>query len=235
MILMPYTVDVPMERWPIANWALMAATVGVSVLAFPAMADEAPWEKWMFSGAGEWWSDAGLLGSTLTHGDIVHLLGNLIFLFVFGNAVNAKLGHGLFLSSYFLLGVLASMAFAAYAGEGSPSLGASGAISGITGMFIVLYPRNNVSIFFFMWIVVRPVVRTFQVSAWIVIGAYFAKDLLFQMLLDAGVMDSGVSLMAHLSGTVAGAGLASLLLLTDRVRPNRHEETLLEVLGMQKY
>lgn len=234
MILVPYNVDVPMERWPIANWVVMAFTIVISFMAFPAMVDMADYERWMLSGSGRWWSDAGLLGSTLTHADILHLLGNMLFLFVFGNAVNAKLGHGLFVSCYFLLGALSAMAFAAATGDGVPSLGASGAISGITGMFIVFFPKNNVSIFFGMWFFMRPIGKTFQISAWIVIGAYFAKDLLFQILLDAGVADSGVALMAHLVGTVAGVILALLLLLTDRVRPTRHEVTLLEMVGLQR-
>ncbi|USN98277.1 MAG: rhomboid family intramembrane serine protease [Phycisphaeraceae bacterium] len=232
--LIPYNVDVPMERWPFANWALMAFTVMVSVIAFPAMMGIGAYEHWMMSGPGDWWSDAGLLGSVFTHGGWGHLIGNLIFLFVFGNAVNAKLGHGLFIACYVLLGTLSGLAYTAASHAGVPSLGASGAIAGIMGMFIVFYPRNNISILFFVWIL-RAHVKVFQLSAWIVIGAYFAKDLFFQVLYDTGVYDNGVALMAHLAGTVAGVILASLLLLTDRIRPTEHEQTLLELVGMQSW
>lgn len=231
---MPYNVDVPMARWPFANWALMLLTVVVSFAAFPAMAGHAPTEKWMLTGSGAWWSDAGLIGSTLTHADIFHLLGNMLFLFVFGNAINAKLGHALFLASYFFLGIVSAMAYGAVS-DGTPALGASGAISGITGMFIVLYPRNNVSIFFMVWIMIKPFIKTFHVSAWVVIGCFFGKDLLMQLLLSAGFGDPGVALMAHLSGTVAGVLLATALLLADRLRPTEHEVTMLEVLGIQKF
>jgi len=233
-LFVPYNVDVPMARWPIANWAVMLLTIVVSVSAFPAMAGFSPTEKWRLSGSGAWWSDAGLIGSTLTHADPLHLIGNMLFLFVFGNAINAKLGHALFLSSYFLLGIVSAMAYGVVS-DGTPALGASGAIAGITGMFIVLYPRNNVSIFFMIWVMLRPYVRTFGVSAWVVIGCFFGKDLLMQILLSAGFGESGVALMAHLAGTAAGALLASALLLTDRLRPTEHEETALEVLGLQKY
>lgn len=234
MILVPFAVDVPMYRWPIANWCLMGVTTVVSFVGFAALGGLSDIEQWMLSGSGDWWSDAGLLGATLTHADPLHLIGNMLFLFVFGNAVNAKLGHALFIACYFFLGVLSSMAFAFATGDGTPALGASGAISGITGMFIVLFPKNSVSIFFFMWVWMRPYTNVFEVSAWIVIGCYFGKDLVFQLLLSAGYADSGVALMAHLGGTVAGVVLALLLLLTDRIRPSRHEQTLLNVVGLGK-
>lgn len=232
---LPYNVDVPMARWPYANWALMLLTVLVSLIAFPAMMGGAQIERWMMSGAGDWWSDAGLLGSTLTHAGPVHLIGNMIFLFVFGNAVNAKLGHALFISCYFLLGVVSAAAFALFSGESAPSLGASGAIAGITGMFIVLYPKNNVSVFFMFWVFFKPFVKTYQISGWIVIGFYFAKDLLFQILLATTGYEAGTAFMAHLAGTAAGVVLASLLLLTDRIRPTKHEITMLDLLGVQKH
>lgn len=229
MIIMPYHVDVPMARLPIANWAIMGLTTVLSIDAFSAIMGDDPPQRWMLSGSGDWWSDAGMLGSTLTHADPIHLIGNMIFLFVFGNAINAKLGHGLFTASYFLLGIVSAMVYAAASTSGAPSLGASGAISGITGMFMVLYPKNNVSVFVGFWFFLRPFGRTFHISAWVVIGLYFAKDLLFQVLFQTLGVESGVALMAHLSGTVAGFVLAAALLLTMRIAPNRFELTLVDL------
>lgn len=228
-MILPYNVDVPMERWPLANWALIVFTSLVSIDSFDVMLGGEPVQRWMLSGAGPWLTDAGLLGAVLTHADPVHLIGNMIFLFVFGNAVNAKLGHGLFLASYFLLGVLASYAHMLVS-EG-PGLGASGAIAGITGMFIVLFPRNNVSVFYWFY----RLVGSFQISAWVVIGFYFAKDVLFQVLMSTSGLDASVGFMAHIGGTVCGALLVSMLLLGDRVRPSEHEVTMLEILKLQKY
>lgn len=233
MIILPYNVDVPMQRWPVTNWVIMAATVVISFYAFGALLGDNDLERWMLSGSGDWWSDAGLLGSMFTHADIIHLLGNMMFLFVFGNAINAKLGHGLFLASYILLGVLSSIAFALATGDGTPSLGASGAISGITGMFIVFFPKNNVSVFVGGWFLVRFFWNSIEIPSWVVIGLYFAKDVLFQMLLTGSEQDSGIAFMAHISGTVFGAILAATLLLTRRITTPRYEETLLQMFGLR--
>ncbi|MEO1716986.1 MAG: rhomboid family intramembrane serine protease, partial [Planctomycetota bacterium] len=129
-MIVPYSVDVPMERWPIANWCLMLATCATSFVAFPAMTGGAPIESWMLYGADPWDSELAVLGSVMTHADLSHLVGNMIFLFVFGNAVNAKLGHSMFIALYFIFGAISSVASAMFSDV--PGLGASGAIAGIT-------------------------------------------------------------------------------------------------------
>lgn len=225
-MIIPYTVDVPMERWPIANWVLMAVTCLISFYAFGAMLGVAPLENWMLYGGGKWASDLGMLGSIMTHADVMHLVGNMIFLFVFGNAVNAKLGHTMYLSLYFVFGIVACLVPAML--SDTPGLGASGAISGISGMFIVLYPRNNISVFY--WLGIRWF-GVWVVSSWVVIGLYFAKDVAFFILEQSTEMESGVGLTAHISGTLAGLMVATALLLTDRIRPSRGEVTLVEMLA----
>jgi membrane associated rhomboid family serine protease len=228
MILAPYNVDVPMERWPIANWCLMAFTIAISIDAFSGTMLFEGLQVWMMHGGGVWATDAGLLGNIFTHADPFHLLGNMMFLFVFGNAVNAKLGHALFLSCYVALGIISTQLFAMFFPD-AVGLGASGAIAGITGMFIVFFPKNNVSVFFGMLLLFRPIGKTFQVSAWLVIGAYFLKDLAFQILESTTGADSGVALMAHLGGTVAGVLIAAALLISLRVVPGKYETTLVDL------
>ncbi|MEM0984193.1 MAG: rhomboid family intramembrane serine protease [Planctomycetota bacterium] len=227
-MILPYNVDVGLERWPIANWALIVVTCLVSLAAFPGLYGDAPLEIWVLSGDGPWSSDLSLIGSVFTHADIFHLLGNMIFLFVFGNAVNAKLGHSLYIACYLLMGAFASAASAAMSAN-ALGLGASGAISGVTGMFIVFFPRNNVSVFYWFGVLVRGVA---YISSWIVIGAYFAKDFVFELLFQTTGVSDGVGHAAHLGGTFAGLALASGLLLTDRVRSLESEENLLEKVGL---
>lgn len=226
-MIVPYSVDVPMERWPIANWCLIGVTCITSVVAFPALAGMAPLENWMLSGPAPWNSELGVLGSVMTHGDIMHLVGNMIFLFVFGNAVNAKLGHSMFLALYFIFGAISSLASMAF--TDGPGLGASGAIAGITGMFIVFFPKNTVSVFY--WLFFR-FVGTWSVPALVVIGLYFAKDVLFHVLEQTTDYASGVGVVAHIAGTLAGFTAGVALVLTDRVRATTAEETLLEVIGV---
>ncbi|MEL6797658.1 MAG: rhomboid family intramembrane serine protease [Planctomycetota bacterium] len=225
---MPYSVDVPMERWPFANWCLMLATCVTSFVAFPAMTGGARIESWMLYGADPWDSELAVLGSVMTHADLSHLVGNMIFLFVFGNAVNAKLGHAMFIALYFIFGAISSVASAMFSDV--PGLGASGAIAGITGMFIVFFPKNTVSVFY--WFFFR-FFGTWSVPALVVIGLYFAKDVAFHILEQTTGFASGVGVVAHISGTLAGFTAAIALILTDRVRATTAEETLLEVIGVQ--
>lgn len=234
-IVYPFNVDVPMERWPWANWAIMLITILVSIYGFGVfMTGDLEAQKWMLFGAGEAASDAGLLGSVFTHEGFWHLFGNMAFLFVFGNAVNAKLGHALYIACYLLFGALASLMQSAI--SDTPGLGASGAIAGIMGMFIVFFPKNNVvmlyAYLFILLITVRARAGTFLVSAWVVIGLFFARDVLSQALATAGGYEASVGYMAHIGGTLAGFFVASILLIADRIRATQYETTLLEMIGL---
>ncbi|MEL6496915.1 MAG: rhomboid family intramembrane serine protease [Planctomycetota bacterium] len=226
-MIVPYSVDVPMERWPVANWCIMGVTCAASFLAFPAMSGVAPIESWMLYGAAPWDAEVGVLGSVMTHADMWHLIGNMVFLFVFGNAVNAKVGHSMYIALYFTFGAVASIASAVFSDV--PGLGASGAIAGITGMFIVFFPKKTVSVFYWFY----RAVGTWSVPAIVVIGLYFAKDVLYHVLEQTTSFASGVGVIAHISGTLAGFAAGVALVLTDRVRATTSEETLLEVVGLQ--
>src|SRR5205807_7575568 len=111
-----------------------------------------------------------LLTSMFLHGGIAHLLGNMLFLWIFGDNIEDALGHVHYLVFYLVCGVLASLAHVlttyAYGGNPDiPSLGASGAISGVLGGYILLYPFNRVTVLLF---------RIFtEVTAYIAIGMWF--------------------------------------------------------------
>ena len=166
-MLFPYNVDVPMERWPIANWAVIALT---SVATFWGWAnpDAEQWMLWR----GDEFQATQLLTHMLLHADPIHLIGNMLMLFVFGNAVNARLGHIAYVLAYVACGVCAGLLWLATDG-GEASLGASGAIMGVVGMFLVYYPKNDVSVFLWFF---GP--RTFQCSAYWIILMYVGFDLL---------------------------------------------------------
>lgn len=230
-MIIPYAVDVPMERWPIANWCLMGVTCITSFVAFPAMFGSAPVESWMLYGSGVWRTDLGLIGSVMTHADPGHLLGNMLFLFVFGNSVNAKLGHTMFLALYFVFGAISGLVSSWVSDV--PGLGASGAIYGMAGMFFVFYPKNTVSMFYFFWLGVRVFSGTWAIPSWVVIGLYVAWDVVGLVVEQSTGVSSGVGLVAHISGALAGGAAAVGLLLADRVRATTAEETLLEVVGLQ--
>lgn len=149
-----------------------------------------------------------LITSIFMHGGLAHILGNMLYLFIFGDNIEDRLGHGKYLAFYLLTGVLASLAHvfsSAAFGQNLevPSLGASGAISAVLGAYLVLFPRKRVHV-----ILVR-ILTT--VPAVVAIGMWF----LFQLLsgigaLGAGSQAGGVAYAAHIGGFVAGAALIGL-------------------------
>lgn len=137
------------------------------------------------------------------HADLWHLLGNMLFLFVFGNAVEDRLGRVGYLAFYLAGGVLAGLAHV-YTST-APVLGASGSVAAVTGAFLALFPLANITIGY--WFII--VFDTFVVSAIVLILFRVAQDLIFNL---SGI--GNVAYMAHLAGYAYGfaAGMAVLLL-----------------------
>ena len=141
--------------------------------------------------------------SMFLHAGWLHIIGNMWFLWIFGDNVEDYLGHFVYLIFYLLCGVVASLAHIALnAGSTLPSVGASGAIAGIMGAYILLYPRARV-----LTLVVLIVFFTFWwIPAWVFLGYWF----LFQFLaanataVSAGHQTGGVAFWAHVGGFVAG-------------------------------
>ena len=139
-----------------------------------------------------------ILFSTFLHGGFLHIAGNMLFLWVFGNNVEDFLGKIKFAIFYLTAGIVAGFAHVLTNLEGIPSLlpavGASGAVAGVMGAYLVLFPRARVNTLvplFFIWTVVR-------LSAWVVLGMWFV----FQFFTSP---DAGVAWMAHVGGFVFGA------------------------------
>jgi membrane associated rhomboid family serine protease len=213
-MLIPYNVDVPMQRWPIANWVLIAVTVVVSCMLWGSEGSLLSAAVW----PDEEFSATQLVTYLFAHADIFHLAGNMLFLFVFGNAVNAKLGHVLYLLLYGVTGVVAALAWMAT--DDGLLIGASGAIMGVVGAFLVYYPRNDVSVAYWFGFIAA---GTFSLSSYWMILMYVAFDLW-------GVLrqGDGVAYISHLVGAGSGFGIATLLLATKLVRPSETEQTLFQ-------
>jgi membrane associated rhomboid family serine protease len=152
-----------------------------------------------------------LIFSMFMHGGIAHIAGNMLFLWIFGDNVEHRLGHLRYLIFYLFTGVLASLAHvittAMFATEpGSlliPSLGASGAISGVLGGYIVLYPHRRVTVLMFRFLT--------DVPAYVAIGMWFAFQLISGLgVLGGGSQQGGVAYAAHIGGFVAGLALVKV-------------------------
>jgi membrane associated rhomboid family serine protease len=155
-----------------------------------------------------------LLFSMFMHGGIAHIGGNMLFLWIFGDNVEDRMGHLRYLIFYLLTGVLASLAHVLstvmFAADQSsllvPSLGASGAISGVLGGYLVLHPKRRVTVIMFRFLT--------DVPAYVAVGIWFAFQLISGLgVLGGGSQQGGVAYAAHIGGFVAGVALVKLFTL----------------------
>jgi membrane associated rhomboid family serine protease len=147
-----------------------------------------------------------LVTSMFLHGGWFHLIGNMMFLWIFGNNIEDVLGRGRFLFFYFCCGVVAAVtqAISSY-GSHVPMVGASGAIAGVLGAYLLLYPNANVHVF--VWIIIF--FRIVNIPAWILLGLWFAIQLLSGLARAPGA--PGVAFWAHVGGFVSGVILITFL------------------------
>jgi membrane associated rhomboid family serine protease len=157
---------------------------------------------------------ASLLTCMFLHGGFMHLFGNMLFLWIYGDNVERHLGAIPYLFAYLVTGILATLAHAVvFASSEMPLVGASGAISGILGFYFVLFPRNQIRMLAFL----PPfLMQVFLLPARWVLGAFVVFDNLLPFLF-AG--EAGVAHGAHLGGFLAGAATAWFVERRTLVRP----------------
>ncbi|MEL6459401.1 MAG: rhomboid family intramembrane serine protease [Cyanobacteria bacterium J06641_2] len=154
-----------------------------------------------------------LFSSQFLHGGWWHLIGNMVYLWVFGNNIEDRLGHFKFIIFYLACGALAALC-QWFIGMDSaiPSLGASGAISGILGAYIIRFPQALVNTFVFLGIFIT----TLRIPAWILIGFYIVQNVIsgvvdLQRAANMTMETGGVAYWAHIGGFVFGLILGPLL------------------------
>ena len=153
---------------------------------------------------------APIFVSMFLHGGWLHLLGNMLFLFVFGRSIEDRFGHFPFLLLYLISGVAAALVqIVVSPGSRVPTIGASGAIAGVLGAYFICYPGARITtlipLFFFFW--------TVQVPAILLLGYWFLIQFIagFQMLSIQTATAGGVAWWAHIGGFACGALLAFIL------------------------
>jgi rhomboid family protein len=163
-----------------------------------------------------------LITAMFMHGGLAHLAGNMWFLWIFGDNIEDDLGRVRFLVFYLLCGILASLAHVAVSAGNEqaaevPSLGASGAISGVMGAYLVLHPLRRVTV------LMLRVVMT--VPAYVAVGMWFAFQLVSGLgLLGGSLTGGGVAYAAHIGGFVAGAALIHPFLIGRRPAVDEPQE-----------
>ena len=204
---------------PYVNWAIIGVCIAVFVYEF--LLPTRQLNDFLFS-FGAIPADSvqmqnlyTLFTSMFLHGGIMHLLGNMLFLFVFGDNIEDAMGHISYLLFYLLTGLAAvGLQIAFDPSSTIPVIGASGAISGVMGAYIVLFPHGRIRA-----IVVFGVIgQVILVPAWIMIGIWFLLQLFSGVMsLGVGGNAGGVAFWAHVGGFIAGAILVFLFRDRDAV------------------
>lgn len=158
--------------------------------------------------------------SMFTHGGWLHLISNMMFLWVFGNNVEDSMGHVRFVVFYLLCGIAAAAVHVALNSSSAlPTVGASGAISGILGAYIVLYPQVRVHVFF-------PPFWILRMRAWVVLGYWIAIQLFLGLAAVGGASAGGVAVWAHIGGFFAGVVMVKLFERPQLVEAKREGRQL---------
>jgi membrane associated rhomboid family serine protease len=198
----------PSGRTPFVTWTLVGVNILVFLSYWPALSSDR--EAMMFFAtwgvvpdrvmAGQDWH--GLVTSMFLHGGWMHLAGNMLFLWIFGDNMEDSFGHLGFLGFYLAAGLAAAgLQIAADPGSDVPMVGASGAIAGVLGGYLLMYPRARVDVMVIFVIFFR----ILTIPAWIMLGLWFG----FQIVGGFGSgSEGGVAYWAHAGGFIAGIVLA---------------------------
>ncbi len=163
-----------------------------------------------------------LVSMQFLHGSWLHLLGNMLFLWIFGNNIEDAMGRGRFIVFYLLCGVVAGAAqIVSDPGSPIPAVGASGAVSGILGAYLVLFPRARVWMVVWVFIFIRQVALPAWMYLIVWIGLQVASGVADMQARAAGQPGGGVAFWAHVGGFVAGVVL--IYLFVDPAYLRRHK------------
>lgn len=155
-----------------------------------------------------------VITSMFLHGGWSHFLGNMLYLWIFGDNVEDRLGHGRFLFFYIATGIIAALVQTSFNPDSAiPMIGASGAISGVLGAYIILFPHSRVLTLLWLFIFVEII----EVPAIILLGLWFLMQLLSGLgSLTQPEAGGGVAFWAHAAGFVAGMALLPFLKRPER-------------------
>jgi len=157
--------------------------------------------------------------SMFLHGGWMHFLGNMLFLWIFGDNVEDRMGHGRFVVFYLICGTVAAIAHVmSEPGSPIPTIGASGAVAGVMGAYLVLYPRSRILTLlplFIFW-------RIIEVPAVVFLGLWFVLQLFSgvgtMLMATQGAPAGGIAFWAHVAGFLAGVVLVYAFRRPERVR-----------------
>lgn len=197
----------PSTRTPYVTYALIIVNVAIFLINYPMMNDARAMASFYYD-----WSTVPtiilqgeqphtIVTSMFLHGGIMHLAGNMLFLWIFGDNLEDTFGHVMFLLFYLASGIAADLVhIITNFNSNVPTIGASGAIAGVMGGYLLLFPKARVDMIFFILIFFK----RFTVPAWVMLVFWFGLQLVNGTTSGA---DSGVAYWAHIGGFIAGAAM----------------------------
>jgi membrane associated rhomboid family serine protease len=214
--MIPISDENPTRVTPFVTWAIIAACVGV--FFWELTIDERESQalivsfgfvpKNLFEGAGRdgIWPWLTIFTSMFMHGGFLHVGGNMLYLWIFGNNIEDAMGHARFLLFYLFCGIAAALSQGIISPDSSvPMLGASGAISGVLAAYVLIFPRTRITVIIPLGILLYPT----KISAFYVVGFWFLLQVLNAFTTSPGA--AGTAWMAHVGGFAAGLALTPAL------------------------
>lgn len=217
MILLPIGTDAPRRMTPTVNYALITINA-VAFILFNLLAQSGGSRLMVMREHLTLWPGSPELFQFLTyqflHAGWLHILGNMWFLYLFGNPVNGKMGNVPYLFFYLAGGVFAGLGFAV-TGSQNPIVGASGAIAAVTTAYLVLYPRSTIRLFYWFFVFIGDI----EVGSILMIaGKMIVWDNIISANVQTGGVPSNIAYEAHLAGYAFGFA-ATLFMLVTRALP----------------
>ena len=215
MFPIPIKVTQPSYSRPVVTGLLMVANILIFLHQFWLQISEPySYHRFMalYSLRPEFFHWQNVFTSMFLHAGWIHVLGNMLFLWVFGDNVEDVLGHAKFLLFYLLCGAIAAMTqYTIDPSSAVPIVGASGAIAGVMGAYLVKFPSSNVKmVAWLLWIF------TFDLPAWLLLIYWFGVQLLGGFETASGAGQGGVAFFAHVGGFIAGIVLVKTMGTRER-------------------
>ncbi|MBX3396212.1 MAG: rhomboid family intramembrane serine protease [Phycisphaerae bacterium] len=231
LLAIPIKTDSPVRRAPYVNYGLIGLNVLIfvitNVIGVSGLGDQIK-DQYHLNPVGPELSQ--FFTYQFLHGDIMHLLGNMLFLWIFGNSVNSKMGQIPYLLFYLSAGVFAGVGFVLT--SQNPCIGASGAIAGVTTAFLVLFPHSQITLFYWFWFYIG----TWHIRAIILI---IVKIILWDNIISPGLSGgfaySQVAYEAHIAGYLFGFVVCFVLLMIRALPRDQYDIVAIVRRGRQRH
>lgn len=176
--------------------------------------------------------------SMFLHGSLMHLIGNMWYLYLIGDNLEDRWGHFLYFLFYLLAGVIAVLFYSAFIPDSArdiPSIGASGAVSGVLGAYVILFPKSRITFWYYIFVFFRIYSGTFDIFAWFWVSFWFLQQLIGMFININSNATAGIAFGAHVGGFLVGLFIAFLTRSFQKARYIRNvcagQNALYEISG----